>query len=236
MNKKGILVVVSGFSGAGKGCLMKALLNSYDCYALSVSATTRDPREGEINGREYFFVTEERFREMIEQEALYEYAEYQNHFYGTPRSYVDDRLNEGKDVILEIDVQGAETIKKRFPDTVLIFITPPSAKELERRLVERGSETPDKIRGRLLRAVEEAKYLSSMPSVTPMTSASDDADCRAALVCMLALSPLYAVMTLAVCAVDACLAISQPSTSDTSLATTVRSSLSTLCARSELAI
>ena len=159
MNKKGILVVVSGFSGAGKGCLMKALLNSYDCYALSVSATTRDPREGEINGREYFFVTEERFREMIEQEALYEYAEYQNHFYGTPRSYVDDRLNEGKDVILEIDVQGAETIKERFPDTVLIFITPPSAKELERRLVERGSETPDKIRGRLLRAVEEAKYM-----------------------------------------------------------------------------
>ena len=159
MEKKGILVVVSGFSGAGKGTLMKELLKNYDSYALSVSATTRSPRAGEVHGKDYFFVTKENFRGMIEAGELYEFAEYTNNYYGTPRQYVDERMAEGKDVILEIEVQGAEKIKKQFPDTVLIFVTPPTAKELKNRLIGRGSETPETIRKRLNRAVEEAKYM-----------------------------------------------------------------------------
>ncbi len=159
MEKKGLLLVVSGFSGAGKGTLMKELLDHYDNYALSVSATTRAPREGELYGREYFFLKREEFLRLIEEDALYEYAEYAGNYYGTPRQYVDEKLAEGLDVILEIEVQGAEKIKKQFPDTVLIFVTPPSADELKRRLVGRGTETAEKIDKRLKRAVEEAKYM-----------------------------------------------------------------------------
>ena len=159
MEKKGLLLVVSGFSGAGKGTLMKELLDHYDNYALSVSATTRAPREGELHGREYFFLKREEFLRLIEEDALYEYAEYAGNYYGTPRQYVDEKLAEGLDVILEIEVQGAEKIKKQFPDTVLIFVTPPSADELKRRLVGRGTETAEKIDKRLKRAVEEAKYM-----------------------------------------------------------------------------
>ena len=159
MSERGILIVVSGFSGAGKGTLMKELLRRYDCCALSVSATTRCPREGEQDGREYFFLTRERFLEMIAGGELYEWAEYQGNFYGTPRAYVDDQLKDGKDVILEIEVQGAEKIKRQFPDTVLIFVAPPSAAELKRRLIGRGSETEESAGGRLARALEEAAYM-----------------------------------------------------------------------------
>ena len=150
MKQKGILIVISGFSGAGKGTLMKMLTGTHEEYALSVSATTRSMREGERDGVDYFFVRKERFREMIEAEELYEYT------YGTPREYVDRRLAEGKDVILEIEVCGAANIKKKFPDTVLIFVTPPTAEELRNRLVGRGTETEEKIAGRLARAAEEA--------------------------------------------------------------------------------
>ncbi len=160
MGKKGILIVVSGFSGAGKGTLMKELIRTRKGFALSVSATTRAPREGEMHGREYFFTDRDRFIEMIENDELYEYAEYQGNFYGTPRSFVDERLSEGLDVILEIEVQGAEKIRKKFPEAVLIFVTPPSVSELVRRLTSRGSETEEKIRGRILRAAEEAEYIS----------------------------------------------------------------------------
>ncbi len=160
MGKKGILIVVSGFSGAGKGTLMKELIRTREGFALSVSATTRAPREGEMHGREYFFTDRDRFIEMIENDELYEYAEYQGNFYGTPRSFVDERLSEGLDVILEIEVQGAEKIRKKFPEAVLIFVTPPSVSELVRRLTSRGSETEEKIRGRILRAAEEAEYIS----------------------------------------------------------------------------
>ncbi len=132
MNQRGILVVVSGFSGAGKGTLMKELLRRYDNYALSVSATTRGPREGEADGREYFFVSRERFQEMIAGGDLIEYAQYVNHYYGTPRDYVESMLEQGRDVILEIEIQGALKVKKRFPDTLLLFVTPPSAGELKR--------------------------------------------------------------------------------------------------------
>ena len=156
MSQQGILVVVSGFSGAGKGTLMKELLKRYDNYALSISATTRSPREGETDGKEYFFVSKERFQDMIAQGQLIEYAQYVNHYYGTPKEYVESQMAAGKDVILEIEIQGALKVKKRFPDTLLLFVTPPSAQELKRRLVGRGTETIEVINARLRRAAEEA--------------------------------------------------------------------------------
>lgn len=156
MKQKGVLAVVSGFSGAGKGTVLKGLLDKYDNYAFSISATTRDPRQGEENGREYFFVKEDRFEEMIRKDQLIEYARYVNHYYGTPRDYVETRLAEGTDVILEIEIQGALNVKKKYPDAILIFVLPPTAKELERRLTGRGTETAEVIRQRLSRAYEEA--------------------------------------------------------------------------------
>ena len=161
MNQQGILVVVSGFSGAGKGTLMKELLKQYDNYALSVSATTRQPREGEKDGEDYFFVNREYFQQMIEEGRLVEYAQYVNHYYGTPRDYVEKKMAEGKDVILEIEIQGALKVKKRFPDALLIFVTPPSAGELRRRLVGRGTETIEVINARLRRAAEEASGMEA---------------------------------------------------------------------------
>ena len=157
MNKKGILLVVSGFSGAGKGPLMKELVRRYDNYALSISATTRKPREGEADGREYFFKTVEEFEEMIKQDALIEHACYVGNYYGTPRTYVEQQLELGKDVILEIEIQGALKVKERFPDTLLLFVTPPSARVLKERLVGRGTESMDVIEERLQRAGEEAE-------------------------------------------------------------------------------
>ena len=161
MNQQGILVVVSGFSGAGKGTLMKELQKRYDNYALSVSATTRQPREGEKDGEDYFFVNREYFQQMIEEGRLVEYAQYVNHYYGTPRDYVEKKMAEGKDVILEIEIQGALKVKKRFPDALLIFVTPPSAGELRRRLVGRGTETIEVINARLRRAAEEASGMEA---------------------------------------------------------------------------
>ena len=161
MNQQGILVVVSGFSGAGKGTLMKELLKRYDNYALSVSATTRQPREGEKDGEDYFFVSREYFQQMIEEGRLVEYAQYVNHYYGTPSDYVEKKMAEGKDVILEIEIQGALKVKKRFPDALLIFVTPPSAQELRRRLVGRGTETIEVINARLRRAAEEASGMEA---------------------------------------------------------------------------
>ena len=161
MNHQGILVVVSGFSGAGKGTLMKELLKRYDNYALSISATTRAPREGETDGKEYFFVTKEQFEKMRDERKLIEYAQYVNNYYGTPKEYVEQKMAEGKDVILEIEIQGALKVKKRFPDALLIFVTPPSAEELRRRLVGRGTETLEVINARLARAAEEASGMEA---------------------------------------------------------------------------
>lgn len=154
-------MVVSGFSGAGKGTLMKALLQKYDNYALSVSATTREPREGEQEGREYFFKTKEEFEEMIARDALIEHACYVENYYGTPRDYVERQLAAGRDVILEIEIQGALQIKKRFPDTLLLFVSPPDAETLKARLVGRGTETMEVIENRLARAVEEAQGIEN---------------------------------------------------------------------------
>lgn len=158
MNTRGILIVVSGFSGSGKGTLMKELLGRYEeTYALSISATTRKPRPGEVDGKEYFFKTREEFEKMIAKEELIEYASYVGNYYGTPREYVEKQLNAGKDVILEIEIQGALKVKEAFPETLLLFVTPPSAQELEKRLVGRGTETMDVIQSRMRRAVEEAE-------------------------------------------------------------------------------
>lgn len=156
--QKGILIVVSGFSGAGKGTIMKRLLERYpERYALSISATTRAPRPGEEHGREYFFVTREEFEAMIAADALIEHATYVGNYYGTPRAYVEEQLGQGKNVILEIEIQGALKVKAAFPDTVLLFVTPPSAEELKERLTRRGTEEPAVIEARLARAEEESR-------------------------------------------------------------------------------
>lgn len=157
MNRKGLLLVISGFSGAGKGTVMKRLLELHDHYALSVSATTRLPRDGEQDGREYFFKTKEEFKEMIQNGALLEYAQYVGNYYGTPRDYVTAQLEAGNNVVLEIEIQGALHIKKLFPEAVLMFIMPPTAAELVNRLRGRGTEDEATIAARLARASKESE-------------------------------------------------------------------------------
>lgn len=161
MKKQGTLVVVSGFAGTGKGTVMKELLGRYDSYALSISATTRNPRPGEVDGREYFFKTKEEFEQMIERDEFVEHACYVGNYYGTPKKYVQEQLAAGKDVILEIEIQGALNIKSQFPDALLLFIAPPSADVLKERLVGRGTETEEVIEQRLARAVEESKGIEN---------------------------------------------------------------------------
>lgn len=157
MEKKGILIVISGFSGAGKGTLVKELLRRYDEYALSVSMTTRAPRSGEQEGVDYFFTDRAHFEETIARDGLVEYAQYCGNYYGTPRAYVEERLSAGKNVILEIEMQGALKIREKFPESLLLFVTPPSVAELERRLTGRGTEEPEVIARRLARAAEESE-------------------------------------------------------------------------------
>ena len=162
MENKGKLVVISGFSGAGKGTLMKALMKEYgDSYALSVSATTRNPRPGEMDGVDYFFVTKDKFEQMIAEDALIEYAQYVGNYYGTPKEYVQQQLDLGKNVILEIEIQGALKVKKQFPQTLLLFVTPPSAEILKERLIGRGTEDMEIINKRLSRACEEAEGIEN---------------------------------------------------------------------------
>lgn len=161
MDRKGILIVLSGFSGAGKGTVVKTLLQSYDDYALSISMTTRAPRQGERDGVEYFFTTREAFEETIVKNGLIEYALYCGNYYGTPRAYVEEQLAEGKNVILEIEIQGALKIKEKFPESLLIFVTPPSVSELRRRLTGRGTESPEVVEQRLARAAEESEGIAA---------------------------------------------------------------------------
>lgn len=159
MKKRGLLIVVSGFAGCGKGTLMKRLTGDYENYALSVSMTTRAPRPGEMHGREYFFVSKEEFEEKIKDGGLIEYASYVENYYGTPRDYVEEQIAAGRDVILEIEIQGALKVKERFPDAVLIFVLPPSIEELYRRLKKRGTEAEDVIRKRMRRAAKEVSVI-----------------------------------------------------------------------------
>ncbi len=158
MDKKGNLIVLSGFSGVGKGKVSKMLVEKYG-YALSVSATTRSPREGEVHGREYYFLDKEEFLASVEKDGFIEYATYVDNYYGTPRAYVEERLSRGQSVILEIEVQGALSVKKQYPDAILIFITAPSVEELKDRLTGRGTEAEDVIRARLRTAVRESGYI-----------------------------------------------------------------------------
>lgn len=161
MKHRGILVVVSGFSGAGKGTLMKELVERYDNYALSVSMTTRQPRPGEAEGVSYFFVDKDTFEKTIGQDGLIEYASYCDNYYGTPRKWVEEQLESGRDVILEIEIQGALKVKEKLPETLLLFVMPPSAEELQRRLTGRGTETAEVIKSRMERAVQESEGIEN---------------------------------------------------------------------------
>ncbi len=156
MKERGILTVISGFSGAGKGTLVKKLMAEHDNYSLSISMTTRQPREGEQDGVHYFFIDREKFEHNIEAGLMLEHAEYQGNYYGTPREYVEQQLEAGRDVILEIEYLGAFQVKKMMPEALLLFVTPPSADELLRRLRGRHTETEEQIQGRMKRAIEEA--------------------------------------------------------------------------------
>ncbi len=155
MNKKGMLIVYSGPSGVGKGTLMAPYLKAHPEAVLSVSMTTRAPRPGETDGVAYYFVTRERFEQEIAQNGLLEYAQYSGNYYGTPRAMVEERIAQGQDVVLEIEVQGAMKIKKTFPDAVFIFVLPPSFEVLEQRLTGRGTEPPEVVAKRLAAAKAE---------------------------------------------------------------------------------
>ena len=153
--KKGKLLVISGFSGVGKGTVVKYLKEHKDTYKVSVSVTTREPRPNEIPGVHYHYISNEQFETMINENKLLEYAGYVDHYYGTPREFVETNLNSGNDVILEIETKGALQVKKNMPEAILIFILPPSADELRNRLVGRNTETEEVINDRLKKAAEE---------------------------------------------------------------------------------
>ena len=158
--KKGNLIVISGPSGAGKGTICKALLEREDNLYISVSATTRSPREGEVDGVNYYFLTQEEFKKKVDNNEFLEWAEVHGNYYGTPKFNVEEMINEGKNIILEIDVQGALNVKKNCEDGVFIYILPPSMEELKRRIIARGSETPESLIKRFKTAYEEINYIS----------------------------------------------------------------------------
>jgi guanylate kinase len=155
MQRQGVLIVVSGPSGAGKGTVLDKLKSINKQILFSISVTTRSPRDGEVDGKNYFFRTREQFQEMLDNNELLEWVEYCTNLYGTPKKYIEDTIKSGKDLILEIDVEGALKVRETFPDCVLIFIMPPSFKELERRIVNRGTESEESIEKRLLQARKE---------------------------------------------------------------------------------
>ncbi|KAF0995719.1 guanylate kinase [Geobacillus thermoleovorans] len=159
-NERGLLIVMSGPSGVGKGTVRKALFSQPDINLhYSVSVTTRKPREGEVEGVDYFFRTREQFEQMIRENKLLEWAEYVGNYYGTPIDYVEKTLAEGKDVFLEIEVQGAMKVRRAFPEALFIFLAPPSLKELEKRIVGRGTESKELIENRLRAAKEELEMM-----------------------------------------------------------------------------
>lgn len=160
MSRKGVLLVISGPSGAGKGTICKALLEKHKDIYLSVSATTREPREGEVHGVNYFFTNKEDFLKKVEEGDFLEHAEVYGNYYGTPKSSVQKMLDEGRDVILEIDIQGALKVKENCEEGIFIFILPPSMEELKQRIIKRGSETPESLMTRFKSAYKEINYIS----------------------------------------------------------------------------
>ena len=159
-NNRGVLIVISGPSGAGKGTICKELLDKHNNIYISVSATTRSPRAGEVDGINYYFLTKESFEEKVSQNGFLEYANVHGNFYGTPKVNVEKMLEEGKDVILEIDIQGALQVKENFSEGVFIFILPPSMEELKQRIIKRGSETEESLMTRFKNAYKEINYVS----------------------------------------------------------------------------
>lgn len=157
MNEKGKLIVISGPSGSGKSTVVNRAIQGREDMCFSTSVTTRSPRPGEVDGKDYFFIDPQRFQEMVERDELLEHAQYVSHSYGTPRAFVEQKLNEGMNVILDIEVQGARQVREKMQNAVLIFIIPPSLEELRRRLVNRGTDAADVIEARLQRAAEELK-------------------------------------------------------------------------------
>lgn len=155
MIEKGRLIVVSGPSGAGKSTVVFKAINGRDKMCFSTSVTSRKPRPGEVDGREYFFINAEKFEQMVQNDELLEHAVYVGNYYGTPRKFVEDKLASGESVFLDIEVQGARQVKEKMPDAIMIFLIPPSLDELKRRLESRGTETEETIKGRLARAREE---------------------------------------------------------------------------------
>ena len=160
MNEKGLLIVLSGPSGVGKGTVRKALFDTNgNDFDYSISMTTRSQRLGEIDGVDYFFRTKEEFESLIKEEGLLEFAEYVGNYYGTPLNYVNETLNRGKDVFLEIEVQGALQVRKRMPEGIFIFLSPPNLDELKTRIIGRGTDAPEVIEERMTKAIDELKMI-----------------------------------------------------------------------------
>ena len=176
MNNKGTLFVITGPSGAGKGTVLKQVIQSLDQLYFSVSATTRAPREGEVDGVHYHFLTRERFEQLIEADRFLEYARYAENYYGTPLDPVEEHLAQGHDVILEIELQGALQVKKRLPQAVLVFIAPPSFEELENRLRGRGTEQEEVILKRLAIAREECAHMDEFRYIVVNDEVASAAD------------------------------------------------------------
>ncbi|KKB39288.1 guanylate kinase [Bacillus thermotolerans] len=161
MKEKGLLIVLSGPSGVGKGTVRKELFSKPDvAFEYSISMTTRAPREGEVDGVDYFFKTREEFEQLIDDGKLLEYAEFVGNYYGTPVDYVRETLDAGKDIFLEIEVQGAKQVREKFPEGLFIFLAPPSLSELYNRIVNRGTESDEVIQGRMEKARKEIEMMS----------------------------------------------------------------------------
>ena len=188
--KRGVLLVVLGPSGAGKGTICKALLEKHKEIYLSVSATTRAPRKGEVEGVNYYFTTKEEFVKRVEEGDFLEHAEVYGNYYGTPKSSVEKMLEQGKDVILEIDIQGALKVKENCEEGIFIFILPPSMEELKQRIIKRGSETPESLMTRFKSAYKEINYISKYNYAV----VNDEVD--------LAVKKLEAIITAEKCRVD----------------------------------
>lgn len=181
MKREGMLVIISGPSGSGKGTVVKELVQKED-FALSISATTRIPRDGEIDGVHYYFYDKETFEKMKNQNELLEWAEFCDNYYGTPKKYVEQQMLQGKNVILEIEVQGALQVKKIYSDCILVFLVPPNVKELQKRLTQRGTEDKQTIDRRMNRAIEEMEFVPQYDYIVINDTVTEAAEAICAIV------------------------------------------------------